>query len=523
MTTTGVNTPAADTPGTGDPAPGTTDAPETPQPRSRFASALVWSYIFTVGRFGITGVMTVVLAKILDPASFGVLYLALVWVFFLQMLMHNAALPLLQQPGIDDRHNSAALKFALASATLLSLVLAGITPLLSRLNHTQELTPVLLGLIPVVILEASCVVPDARLRRALEWRWIAIRGTVSALAGALAALILALGGYGVWALVFQQVTTSGVYAAMTWLIKPWRPTRGPVLGPLREMRATATQSSLGFLGYFAATRVDVILMGIFYTPVAIGLYRFAGRLVEIGVEVSSRGMQQVSLPHLADAHADREALIARLATTMRLNAILAFPLFGLLFAAAGPGARLLGGDWTHMPPVLRLLCLGGTMTVVHFIIGNALLAAQRTDLDAIVLWIGAALSAGGMTAVALTTDDLPLTSRLVWLAVVTVGLQIALNGLTWLITFRYVLRVSSLPIVRAGLPGLLAGLAAAVAGSSAPLLLADTAGGWPRLILGVLAGGTAAGVVFVLLPDTRGLLLRLPGLSRFRPAPTLED
>ena len=69
-----------------------------------------------LGRFAIGGALTFVLAAILDPYAVGLMFLAMVWISFVLMLVHNATLPLIQQAGVGDEHFSAAFWGMLAAA-----------------------------------------------------------------------------------------------------------------------------------------------------------------------------------------------------------------------------------------------------------------------------------------------------------------------------------------------------------------------------------------------------------------------
>src|SRR5690606_4349507 len=207
--------------------------------RTRIGPALLWSYALSMGQFGIGGGLTFILAAILNPATFGLMVMAMVWISFILMLIHHATLPIIQQPDLGNRHFSAAFWAMLAGAVTVALLILLGGGAVAALNRTPELADVLRALAPLVLLEATSAIPAAVLRRQMRFRALAVRGLVAEVAGGAVGISLALTGYGVWALVGQQYALSLVSAAMLWLARPWPLRFGPVRAEIRQMRATA--------------------------------------------------------------------------------------------------------------------------------------------------------------------------------------------------------------------------------------------------------------------------------------------
>ena len=191
---------------------------------SKLKSAVMWSYLLTTGSMLITGVLTFVLAAILDPESFGVLALGMLWVGFAQMLLqHGPTLAVIQLEKVTDEQANAAFWFTVGGAFVFGLVFAALAPLWGALNNLPGLAHVSWALILVTLVTSISVIPDALLRRELKFKPIAIRAVVGNGLGGVVGVAGALAGWGVWALVVQQIVAYAIYALSVWSVTTFRP------------------------------------------------------------------------------------------------------------------------------------------------------------------------------------------------------------------------------------------------------------------------------------------------------------
>jgi O-antigen/teichoic acid export membrane protein len=462
---------------------------------TRFKRALLWSYVVTTGLYAITALMTFVLAAILGPADFGLLWMAMVWVTLAQiMLQHGPTMAVIQQDDITDAHLDAAFWSNLIGATLFALLLAAAAPLWAEFNDLPELTAVCLALTAIIPLYALNTIPEAVLRRKLQLRGLALRYLTSGLISGIAAIVCALAGFGVWALVVQQVLLTLINTVLLWLMISWRPRLRRCSQELRDIRGTSLTTLGGAAGSFLLSRADVLLMGAFFGPVVVGLFRFALRVPEMVTGITARGLQDVALPDLARHSLDRPALAARLGQLVRAGAVLSIPALGVVAAAAEPLVMVIGEDWADAAAPMRLLCLASGVMIVAGLFGPALQAAQRPGLPALVTWLNAGCLAGAIFLAAELSRDTGMHGELIAVAWAVILVNVLLAGIMGYLVFRRVLRVSPWPALRALGPSTVAAGAAVAVGSVMPELVGDLV---PFLMLVVTAGaaGLVAGVV----------------------------
>ena len=458
------------------------------RPTIGLGPALRWSYVMSTGGNAIQVLLTLVVAALLGPREYGLMALAMVWVaLVLVLLQFGPTFAVIQQHDITDDHVNASFWATLAGSAGCALLLVATTPLWARYNDLPELVPLCLALTPVVVLQAFNVIQDAILRRRMQMRGIAIRVMLANLGAGATAVGGALAGFGVWALVAQQLVWPTLYAIMLWPIAGWRPRRGPILRPLRELRRTSLQTYGGSIGGYLSSRVDVLLMGAFFVPELIGLWRFAQRLSEMANELTAGGLHVVSLPHLARHGEDPPALERELGRLMYGASLLTFPALGILAGSSDAVVRFIGDQWTLAAGPLRLLCLVAAAATIATILGVTAAAKQRPGIPALFSWITIPFLAGGIILSARLSADSGTAGRLLTIAVATLAVQLLITGALGYVVYRRLLRVPPGRTVRVALPGLASAAAAALAGHLTYQLVAPL-----HRVLDLAVTGTAA-------------------------------
>lgn len=380
------------------PAPGRTEGP-TDIPgavQHGFRTALPWAYAMTGGRMITTLLVSLLLARLLGPTAFGLIAMANVYIFFVEMLVRQGLVAaIIQRPALTREHMDTAFWMITAVIAVLIPASIGLSPFWADINQTPDLQPVILGLSPVLALKGLAVVQEAQMRRRLDYRVLALRTNLAVALGGLAGIVSALMGAGVWALVVQQLVTGTVEVVVLWRVSDWRPSRRFDRVAARELLGFSAFSGVAGLGVFLDQRMDALMIGLFFGPAAAGLYRLAVRLADTLTMAVGGALQSVSLPELSRFTSDQDAFNRRTGEILRLTAVVTVPFFAVLALVARPLLTLLGPDWGPAVIALQVLCLLGVVQVFTNLVGPILQAAGRPGVLALFAWIAAGFSAGG--------------------------------------------------------------------------------------------------------------------------------
>ena len=440
-------------------------APPVAPPAERkpgVGSAIGWSYVLTGGRVGATVLVTFVLAKLLGPSEFGVVAMATVFITIAQTILQQGLFTaILQRDKLTPEHLDAAFGVMLISGFVVGGGAAALSPIWALANREPQLTVVCLALSPLVLMQALAIVPEAILRRDLQFRTVALRTLAASVVSGVAGVVLALLGAGVWALVAQSLVNAFVGLVVLWTVCPWRPSRGLKLGAVRDLWKFSMHSASAGLGSMLSSKADVIFTGLFFGPVATGIYRLASRLPDMLVDVTVRSLQQVALPSLSRLQKDKAAFGRHLTSLQHLGAISGLPLLGVLVAVGGPLIEFLGPQWEGTQVPLALLCLYGALNAYGVLLGPALQAIGQPAKLAAILWTRGILGVAVFAAVGTLLHDSSAATQATAIALAAIAMQLVMNAASVWVTVSRAVGGSVTRFLAPTIPSVLAGAVAA--------------------------------------------------------------
>jgi PST family polysaccharide transporter len=447
-----------------------------------FGTALKWSYVMDVGRQVTTLLVTFVLAGMLGPEAYGIVAIAATYILFLQLLLAQGLQPaVIQRRDLRDEHKDSAFWLIMAAAIALTLVTIPLSSWWADINDSPKLGPVVLALSLTLPIEGLRVVQEALMRRDLNMRPLAVRTNISVIAGGIVGVVFALAFRNVWALVAQQLATSLFDVAALWWFSDWRPRFRFHAWAAKDLLSFSVGSSVASLGVFVNARADVLITGLFFGGVAVGLYRFASRLVDTVVGVTVSALQGASLPELSRYQDHPERFRERMASVLRASALLSLPLLGVLAGVADPLMEAVGPKWDRAVLPLAILCIMGAGRAMTMLLGPILQALGRTRLFAVLSWANGGLSALSFVVAGVLLSDSSIERQVIAMswsrALLYGGVFLVLN----LVVLRLVTQVTIATVVRTAAPSALAGTASAVVGAVVAAALDGTVHGLVRL------------------------------------------
>jgi PST family polysaccharide transporter len=360
--------------------------------------AVKWSYTAIWGDRAFSALFIFILAAMVGPRDFGILAIALIYISFLQMLL-NQGLPaaLIQRKNLQPEHLDAV--FWMESG--LSIAFVAISVLLSRwwaaMNHTPQLAPVIIVLSLCIPIEGLTIVQRSLLAREMDFRSLSIRANVSMLVSGIVGISLAYGGCGVWALVGQQLTKDLSSLVLLWTLSSWRPRLEFSWRHLKDLLGFSASNFVAVLGVFVDASIGSILLGLFFGPVAVGLYRLADRAMNTILAAATSSVQSVSLPEFSRLQDNPAELRKSSLTCIRMSSTIALPALAGLCAISGPLMATIGPKWVSASGVLKILCILGMFLSLTFFTGPMLQALAKVRLAASLEW--ARTIAGGVVLV----------------------------------------------------------------------------------------------------------------------------
>ena len=322
---------------------------------------VLWMLGSRGGEQALSLLITIILARLLSPADYGLIGMASLFLVFLGRFTDlGTGASIIQQRELDGEQLSSIFWFNLMMGLALAVVAAAIAPLAARFFAQPRVAHVLWALALTLPLQALAVVPDSLLRRQLQFRrWVVRNVGAIALAG-VAGIAVAWAGGGVWALVVQQVTQPLIVAIVLWAVVDWRPQPRFQVKHLREVwEFTTGVVGVNFLHYIGRN-ADYLLIGRYLGAVPLGLYTVAYRLMMFPVRNLAGVAAQALFPVFSRLQEDETRLAAGYVRVSRYISALTFPMMiGLALTAHDFIQVVYGPRWLQSADLLVYLSLAG--------------------------------------------------------------------------------------------------------------------------------------------------------------------
>jgi O-antigen/teichoic acid export membrane protein len=357
------------------------------QSERSFMNAVKWSYTVSWGERAFSALFTLILAAILGPKDFGIVAIAVIYINFLQMFLDQGlVVALIQKKDLEQKHLDAVFWLDLALSFLLVAVSILLSHWWARINHSPQAASVISILSLCIPIEGLALVQKTLLARELDFKSLSIRSNVSVLVGGVVGLAMAYGGFGVWALVGQQITKDFSALLLLWKLSPWRPRFEFSWPHLKSLIPFSFSNFVAQLGMFADVQAGSILIALLIGPYGVGLYRLADKVVNVIVSVATSSIQAVTLPEFSRFQDQPDRLRQSALNCIRLSSTVTLPALAGLAAVSYPLMAVMGSQWLPASPVMKVFCALGAINIFHFFTGPMLQALSRAKDIVVLEW-----------------------------------------------------------------------------------------------------------------------------------------
>lgn len=348
--------------------------------KAKVVSGLKWQAINIIGKQALSLSVFTILARLLGPSDFGTIALAGIYLGFVSMFADQGiGAALIQRQNLEKAHIDTAFWFNLICATVLCLMTLQFANTLAYLLGNGELTLLLRWLSLSLVINALSSVHASLFIKEMDFKRPVIRILIANAAGGSAGICLALLGYGVWALVAQQLIAATAGTLFILWTSKYRPS--PNFSPrhLQDLLGVSTSIFASSFVWFFSSRLDQFIIGRVAGHAALGMYVIAGKLPELAKTITMHPIAEVSLPALAKLQNAPAQLCSAIYRGMQVNAAIAFPVFfGIACVAPNWIPVLFGQSWASAATVSSLLSIYTLIVVLTVFFYPALLATGGT-------------------------------------------------------------------------------------------------------------------------------------------------
>lgn len=344
--------------------------------KNKTAKTLKWNTIDRVATQVLYGLSGIVLANLLSKEDFGLVGVLAVFQSFAILFVDSGfGAALLQKKEPDNDDYSTVFWFNLGVSAAIYAILYFSAPYIAGFFNAPPLTAMSRVMFLTFVLTGFGIVQTNRLMKKMDVKQIAIADLFALSVSACLGIILALTGFGAWALVWQSVALAALKSGWLWATGHWCPK------PIFSRRSLHDIKKIG-LSVFTTQFFNTLFINIYpfvigkwYSLPQLASYNQADKWSKMGSASLSQIFTSSFVPLLSKVQDDIATCHRYMQRIDRFSALLAFP--GLvILAACGESIFhfLFGTKWDAAIPLFQILCIRGIGIVFISLYSNFMMS-----------------------------------------------------------------------------------------------------------------------------------------------------
>ena len=387
--------------------------------KQKVAKGVFWKLLENGGAQGIQFVIAILLARMLTPAEYGVVGIIMIFITIANVFVQSGfGTALVQKKQADEMDFSSVCYFEIVLAVGMYGILYLAAPIIASYYEIGELRAIVRVLAVVLFPGAVISVQTAYVSRKMEFRGLFLSTLAASVISGAVSIWMAYKGYGVWAMVGQQVMYYGALMMALFLTVSWKPARMYSMERVREMFGFGWKLLCASLLDTIFNNLYGLLIGKIYNEELLGSYNRGEQFPKLIATDLGMAIQAVLLPAFSSRQEDVVRVRQMVRQAIRLSSFVTLPMLLGMFAVADTMVEvLLGEKWLICVPFLRIMCISYCFWPIHITNLQAINAMGRSDiflrlelvkkgLSLVALGVGMCFSVYGMVMIKAVQDFL---------------------------------------------------------------------------------------------------------------------
>ena len=341
----------------------------------------IWRFAERCGAQLVTFIVSIVLARILSPEDYGQIALITVFTTIMQVFVDSGlGLALIQKKDADDLDFSSVFFFNFAVCLVLYAVMFVAAPFIASFYKDTTLTPIIRVISLTIVISGVKGIQQSYVSRNMLFK----RFFFSTLGGTIFSAFLGIGlayaGFGVWAIVAQQLSNTTIDTLILWLTVKWRPKKMFSWKRLKSLLSFGWKMLVSSLLDTVYNNIRSLIIGRMYSSSDLAYYNQGKQFPHTIVDNIDSSIDSVLLPSMSSAQDDSVRVKVMARRSIKISTYIMAPMMmGLAFCAVPIVKLVLTDKWLPCVPFLRIFCITYMFYPIHTANLNAIKAMGRSD------------------------------------------------------------------------------------------------------------------------------------------------
>lgn len=350
--------------------------------KSDVLSNFIWRFAERAGAQVVQLIISIVLARLLLPETFGIVALVVVIAQIFQVFVDSGlGNALIQKKDADDLDFSSVFWFNVVWCLVLYVIIFFLAPVFAKYYDDLSLIPIIRVLCITVIISGLKNVQQAYISRTMQFKRFFFATLGGTIASAVVGVWLAYAGYGVWAIVAQKLVNLTIDTLVLWLTVDWRPKLIFSFERLKGLISYGWKLLASSLLETVYSNLRQLIIGKLYTPSDLAYYNQGVKFPDVISYNITSSIDSVLLPTMSKEQDDRARVKAMTRKSIIVSIYIMAPMMmGLAFCADTVVSLFLTDKWLPCVLFMRVFCITYMFYPIHTANLNALKAIGRSDL-----------------------------------------------------------------------------------------------------------------------------------------------
>ena len=342
----------------------------------------IWRFAERCGAQLVTFVVSIVLARLLDPTVYGTVALVTVFTTILQVFVDSGlGTALIQKKDADDLDFSSVFFFNFVICIMLYMGMFIAAPYIAHFYNNSSLTPIVRVISLTIVISGVKGIQQAYVSRNMLFKRFFFSTIGGTIASAFVGIALAYKGFGVWALVAQQLLNTATDTLILWLTVKWGPRLMFSWKRLKKLLSFGWKILCSSLIDTVYNNVRSLIIGKMYSSADLAYYNQGDKFPKLIVTNINTSIDSVLLPAMSSVQDSKDRVKNMTRRAIKTSTYIMAPLMmGLAFCAEPIVTLILTEKWLPCVPFLRIFCVTCMFYPIHTANLNAINAMGRSDL-----------------------------------------------------------------------------------------------------------------------------------------------
>lgn len=343
-----------------------------------------------------------VTARFVDQEAFGIMATCLLLVeFFKQVFLESMSVTFFAKRSPSPQEYNLGFWIIAGGGGLSALAVYSLAGPASLFFGQTAIEPAMKWVSLLLLTSGLFKMHEIWLIKNQSFKTLALRSMISILVGGAVGIAMAIQGYGLMALIAQQLITSLFSTIWLWIGTPWRPSLSIDSQQVKPLLKYTGHVSLSKLAGFANGQCEVFFSAYYLGAAATGVYNAGKRLITAAMVIINGGINNVAFPMLADSADDPEKLRESFLKGISLISFLTAPIYaGMAILSDDLTLFLLGDKWLSASPVLAVMCVFGFVASLDSAAASIIYIKNKPQWQFVITVINAVINIVSLLAFA---------------------------------------------------------------------------------------------------------------------------